>query len=347
MFAQFDEGGDNLSEAVKKIVIAACAVAVCAAAIVIIGTLPDGEHSATGFMMDTAVTARVTGKNAQQTAEGALEAVSDLERLISRTVDSSDVGRLNSKRTAELSPPTLEILEQSLEVCRRSGGAFDITLGSLSGLWDVNADNPVLPASAEVARLANAAGYEKIAINEGVVSLPQTVLLDFGAVGKGAACDKIKAYLQTTQTSRAVISVGGSILLYGKGDFTVGISSPERGGADYIATVKMSEGFVSTSGTYERYFDLDGVRYHHILSPETGYPIQNGLVSVTVIADNGLISDALSTACFVLGLEDGMRLAEEYGCEAVLVTADKSVYVTDALRGKTEIVDGSYSFAKA
>ena len=148
-----------------------------------------------------------------------------------------------------------------------------------------------------------------------------------------------------SDAKRAVVSIGGSILLYGEGGFSVGIASPKKGSADYIATIKTGSGFVSTSGTYERCFDYKGVRYHHILDPVTGYPVQNGLASVTIVSDSGVLSDALSTACFVLGIEEGKKLAEQYGCQAINVTDDKHIYTTDEIKPQINITDTAYTIA--
>ena len=125
----------------------------------------------------------------------------------------------------------------------------------------------------------------------------------------------------------------------------MGIASPEKGSSDYIATIATENGFISTSGTYERFFDYNGIRYHHILNPKTGYPVQNGLASVTIVSDSGILSDALSTACFVMGKEEGKKLAEKYGCQAVFVTDDKIIYTTDKIKKQLTVTDGSYTLA--
>ena len=156
--------------------------------------------------------------------------------------------------------------------------------------------------------------------------------------------DEIKGILDSSGIKEAVISAGGSILVYGSRDFTVGIKDPE-GGSGYIAVLTVPQSCVSTSGSYERFFEADGKRYHHILDPKTGYPADNGLISVTVISQSGILSDALSTACFVCGIEDGMALAEEYGCEAVFIDNNHRIYVTEGIRDSIEITDGAYGFA--
>ena len=183
-------------------------------------------------------------------------------------------------------------------------------------------------------------------LSENSVAFEDNFTVDFGAAGKGIALDEIKDYLETTKTKEAVISVGGSILLYGEKNFTVGIKDPEGNAGRHVAILNVGEGCVSTSGSYERFFEENGKRYHHILDPDSGYPAQSGVVSVTVVSESGILSDALSTACFVLGIEKGGALAAEYGCETVFIDENKKLYVSEGLKDKIEISDTSYSLAE-
>ena len=163
------------------------------------------------------------------------------------------------------------------------------------------------------------------------------MVLDLGAVGKGLACDDILAYLEgQAEVKAAVISVGGGILTYGeKPDgtaFRVAITDPFDTGAYCGYLTLTGNWFVSTSGDYERFVEVDGKRYHHILNPATGYPAESGVKSVTILSKNGMISDALSTACFVLGEEKGRLLAEKYGVEALFISEDGIISMTKGMR---------------
>lgn len=318
------------------------AAAVLFIAALIIFDVP--ESSETGFLMDTTVTVSVKGRGASPAAENAMKIISDLERrCISRTAEGSDISRVNASGRAEISAETEEILNSSLDICRKSGGALDIGLGALSGLWSVKTGNRP-PEAALVTPLAGEK-YTNIKCEGGFAEAGNGAVIDLGSVGKGAACDAVYKAFKNSKVKTAVLAVGGSIMLYGDRDFTIGIASPEKGSADYMAKLTLGECFVSTSGTYERYFDYGGVRYHHILDPKTGYPVQNGLVSVTVVADSGLLSDALSTACFVLGVEKGAELAKEYGCETVFITDSGEVLVSDGLKGKIELTDSRFTLS--
>ena len=173
--------------------------------------------------------------------------------------------------------------------------------------------------------------------------------LDLGAVGKGIACDVAKNYLkQQKEVSGAVIAVGGSILLYGsKADGTnwnVAVQNPRGKDGEAMGVLSLSGTTnVSTSGDYEKYFMQNGKRYHHILDPSTGYPAESSLISVTVVSDNGLLSDGLSTACFVLGKEKGQKLLETYGAEGIFIDQNKKVTVTKGLKDKFTILNEEYS----
>ena len=303
------------------------------------------EYTAEGFYMNTYVTAKVTGESSDATAKIILTNIETIENLcLSRTVEGSDIFNLNEKGSFQVSDLTLSVLKTALDVCDKSGGALDIGIADLVDLWNINQGAAQPPEEEKISSLKGNK-YSNISINGSSVTLDNGAKIDLGSVGKGAACDTVLTLLEMSGAKRAVVSIGGSILLYGDGDFTVGIASPEKGSADYIATINTQSGFVSTSGTYERFFDYNGVRYHHILDPETGYPVQNGLASVTIVSDSGVLSDALSTACFVLGIENGKKLAEQYGCQAIFVTDDKQIYSTDGIRNQIEITDNSYTMA--
>lgn len=172
--------------------------------------------------------------------------------------------------------------------------------------------------------------------------------LDLGAVGKGIACDVVQDYLKKQkEVSGAVIAVGGSILLYGSkadgSDWNVAVQNPRGQDGEAMGVLSLSGTTnVSTSGDYEKYFMQDGKRYHHILDPSTGYPADSGLISVTIVSDNGLLSDGLSTACFVLGKEKGEKLLETYGAEGVFIDQNKKVTVTKGLKDKFTILNKEY-----
>ena len=271
------------------------------------------------------------------------------QKSLSWRADGSEVAEINANagktEGVSLSEEMLADLQQIWEVSEKSEGALDVTVGHVTGLWDLDTwatgekENPEgfqVPDEMDLKKALTNTGYEKVILEGEKIYLPEGMSLDLGAVGKGIACDRIGRYLaEQEEIQGAVISVGGSIMTYGSkpdgGSWNVAIVHPREEGS-YLGTLTLQgEWYVSTSGDYERYVEKDGVRYHHILEPRTGYPVNNNVCSVTILSDSGLLSDALSTACFVLGVEEGRKLAEEFGAEALFVTKELEIFMTDGM----------------
>ena len=293
------------------------------------------------FAMDTIVSISITGKNADECAAEVEKCVVELDNVLSRHKPTSEISLINKTKSGSLSGETTEYFRLLLDVSKKSGGAFDITLGAVSDLWGFGSD-PSVPDETALAEALAESGYENLSLSGNNITL-QSGVVDFGAAGKGIALDKIRTVLDNAKAKEAVISVGGSVLIYGKSNAKVGIRDPYGNAGRSIATLTVSDSCISTSGSYERYFEEQGNRYHHILDPKTGCPVENELISVTVVSKSGAVSDALSTACFVLDIENGAKLAEEYGCEVIFITKDKTVYASDNIIQKLEITDNTYT----
>lgn len=277
--------------------------------------------------MDTVVTEKIYGKNTSVFIAPVFNIVTGLDETISRFNEESAVYNLNTKgETSDKS--VLQIIDGVKTVSDDADGAFDITVGGLSDLWSIGKEGERIPKEKEISDALESIDYKKIRIENGTVYYEDGII-DLGAVGKGFACDLIKAYLSSENVKGAVVSVGGSILAYGdyndKGDkWSIAIRHP-RSESEFLGVIRLDEGFVSTSGDYERYFEKDGKRYHHIFDARTGMPASSGLISVTVVADSGLLSDALSTACFIVGEEKGKALIEKYGASAIFVDEEMNI----------------------
>ena len=273
--------------------------------------------------------------------------LADREReLLSWRLETSEISRINdtagSPEGVVVSERFSPILSECLALSEKSEGAFDITIGGVTRLWNLdvwaaseNQDAFVVPEEAAIRAALENCGSGKLHWEEekSLLYLPEKMSLDLGAVGKGIALDGLLEKLQANKkVGGAVISVGGSVLVYGEkpdgSSFRIGIVNPFQP-SEYLGTLELKGGWcVSTSGDYERYVEKDGKRYHHIINPDTGYPAESGLCSVTVLSGSGFLSDALSTACFVLGSEKGKVLAESYGAEAVFVEKDGRISMT-------------------
>lgn len=325
----------------KKILIALAVVAAVAAAAIFFAS--SNKVKREFFAMDTFVSAKVKGFAAKDAAGGISTLVRELDsKQLSRYTSGSEISRINSEAETVLSDEVRDYITELLEVGKMSGGKFDIALGAVSDLWSFN-DSPRVPSTDELTEALSRSGSDKLSLSGNTLTRADGCIVDLGSAGKGIALDKVKSYLSDKKISSAVVSVGGSVLLYGKGSFNVGVRDPWGEAGRSVMTVRLGAGCVSTSGSYERCFEQGGKRYHHILDPDTGLPVENGLVSVTVISDSGLLSDALSTACFVLGAEGGAKLAAKYGCEAIFITEDKKVICTDGIKPNVTVLADGYT----
>lgn len=268
--------------------------------------------------------------------------------LLSWRESDSEIAKINASAGTEQgyevqSSELWSELQMIWEVSEKSGGTLDVTVGRVTGAWNIDEGATLdeelfqIPEKEELEALLQNVGYQKVLIEEGRVVLPSQMSLDLGAVGKGIVCDKIGEYLNTQDTvTGAVITVGGSVVTYGTkpdgGTWNIAIVHPRKEGA-YLGQISLrGEYYIATSGDYERYVERDGIRYHHIMNPLTGYPADSGVCSVTIVSDSGLLSDALSTACFVLGVQEGIKLVEEFGAEALFVTRDMEIIMTEGMQ---------------
>ena len=350
------------------------------------------EYSKTDFVMSTVLSEKIYGT--KDVTQDIKEELDKLEKdQLSWREDHSVVSKINADAQkgikTKLDSDMTSWVEDSLELAKRSNGAFDPTIGRLTRLWNIEGDNPKVPSKQEIKNTLEDTGYTKIHLekvesqntantkknvdkdikdntaknketsedtskntntNESVSSIyiGDKCTLDLGAVGKGIACDVVQDYLKKQkEVSGTVIAVGGSILLYGSkadgSDWNVAVQNPRGQDGEAMGVLSLSGTTnVSTSGDYEKYFMQDGKRYHHILDPSTGYPADSGLISVTIVSDSGLLSDGLSTACFVLGKEKGEKLLETYGAEGVFIDQNKKVTVTKGLKDKFTILNKEY-----
>ncbi len=289
----------------------------------------------------------VQRENSEITLNEIMELLDSLEKdTLSWREETSEVYSINSSSEHTgyvLSEKMRQYLEIIRDVWMQSNGAFDVTVGEVTGLWGIDewqqkevCDYFQLPAVEELQAALKNSGFEKIKIEGKQIYMPAHIQLDLGAVGKGIACDEVRTLLSENESvTAAVISIGGSVLTYGEkpdgSSWKVAIQHPRIEGETIAVLQLKGDWSISTSGDYERYVEKDGKRYHHIIDPKTGYPADSGLISVTIVSESGILSDALSTACFVLGKDAGLELAEEYGVQVYMVDKDLNVYMTEGM----------------
>lgn len=301
------------------------------------------------FAMGTSVTIKLYGVEDEEAYAGDIVTrINDIsDNLISWRVEKSQLYDLNNNyKTGEkfaISDELNEILSMSYKICKDSDGALDITIRPLANLWgieDATADTFSIPDFQDIVDMVPEIGYENITLtNGGVILNKDDMLLDFGATGKGYALDVIREEYIKDKVDGAIITIGGSVLVYGEKyngkDWNIGIRDPFGEEGDMIGYLSFASGTnmcISTSGDYEKYIEKDGIKYHHIFDRVTGYPASAGLASVTVVCENGLASDGLSTACFVMGYDSSLPLLEKYKAEAVFVLTSGEIIVTDGLK---------------
>ena len=343
------------------------------------GCMSNGQNAAanqgvskTGFYLDTICTVTIYG---MEDADGRLAAMSaeelekecyliitdafkictKYENMLSKTIETSDIARINDAggKAVTVSKETIEVLKKGMGFGELSGGAFDITIGKVTDLWDFHDgeetghEGGIVPEEENLKEAVAHVNYKNIVIDGQKVRLtdPETEI-NLGGIAKGYIADKVAEYLESRGVVSAIVDLGGNIVAVGAKtaclvtasedvtstekteEFNVGIRNPLSDKGELLGVVPCKDKTVVTSGTYERYFEKDGVRYHHILDVKTGYPVETDVLSVTIIADRGKSADCdgLSTTCLVLGIDKGMELVKSLdGFEAVFVDVEGNV----------------------
>ncbi len=315
------------------------ALTLCLALVLLAGCAPAPAQAApeaerTFFAMDTVMTLRLYQGGSGETLERAEDRVREFEALWSVTDENSEIRALNRDGRARLSQPTADLLERALGLCARTDGALDISVYPVLRTWGFTTGTYSVPNDETIAALLPLVDYGQIRLEGSDAALPPGMEIDLGSVAKGYTGSALAALLRKDGVTSALLDLGGSIQAVGaKPDgspWRVGVRDPEGEGS--VGVVSVTDQAVVTSGGYERYFQEGGASYWHILDPETGKPARSGLVSVTVVGDDGAVCDALSTALFVMGLDDALEHWRQYqDFEAVFVSEDGSVTITAGL----------------
>lgn len=296
-------------------------------------------YSTDFFAMDTFMSVKVLGSDGESLAQQCESEINALESVLSRTREDTDIAKLNAADGAPvtLSDEGAKLLSTALDLSAATNGAYDPTVAPLTDLWGIGTDNARVPAQSEIDEALTHVGYQNVKLlGNNQVQLLNGAQVDLGGIGKGYAGDIVHemAESDTSDQWHVLARLSGNIEMYGgktadsgTDNWNIGIADPDDN-TDSIAVVSLRDGSVVTSGDYERFFEKDGKRYHHIFDPATGYPADSGLRGVTVIDSCSTKADALTTALFVMGLDKGMKFCEENEIAAVFITSDKQVYTT-------------------
>lgn len=293
--------------------------------------------------LDTLIEIRIYDSTDRDLLHHCFDIIAEYEDKLSRTLEGTEIYRLNEEGSVEMSDDVLALLQVGLYYSELSAGAFDITVEPISSQWDFKAEVPKLPDEGVLTEAVKHVDYTKLSVDGNQVTLadPQSGV-DLGAIAKGYVADRVKEYLVSEGVGSAIINLGGNILCVGKkpdgSAFNVGLQYPFRARDEVIAVVAIDGFSVVTSGVDQRNFTIDDVFYHHILNPDTGYPYENGLLSVTIISENSVDGDALSTTCFALGLEKGIELIDSIdGIYAAFITEDYEVHYSEGFQEHIEV----------
>lgn len=339
------------------------------------GNITDADTSTTGnqpisissIKLNTAVQITIYDSQDKALLDDCLALCDRYELIFSRTNENSELYKLNHRKdtsdkdpnadeqtipypisgtadTWHISEDLAALLSEGLDITRESDGAFDIAIAPLTSLWDFTAEDPKAPDDAAIQKALPLCSSDGVTIDGQDITLPSDdIQFDVGAIAKGYIADRMKDLLVKKGVKSAIINLGGNVLCIGsKPDgtpFKIGIQKPFADRNETEAVMDITGKSVVSSGIYERCFKQNGKLYHHILNPKTGYPYDNSLISVTIISDQSVDGDALSTTCFALGLEDGLKFAEKKGVQAVFITEDYELHYTDGFQDEINVTD--------
>lgn len=312
--------------------------------------------SRTELLMGTVVTVSLYDSNNEEILNKVFDKVKELESILSINENGTLVDNINDK--AGISPVkvddyTYTVVKKGIEYSKLSNGLFDISVGPIVKLWSIGLPEAKVPTQEEINEKLPLIGYSDIELNdadETIFLKREGMMIDLGGIAKGYTADVISELLTEEGVESAIINLGGNIFAHGKkpngSDWRIGIQDPftERGGI--IGTITTNNKSVVTSGIYERYIEKDGIKYHHILSPKTGYPYENEISGITIVSDKSIDGDALSTSVFAMGVEEGMKFVNTIdGIDAIFITKDNKVYITDGLRDIFTLSNSDFSLA--
>lgn len=322
----------------KKIVPAICILVLFLTGCAGVGKTGTKEFKTSFFAMDTYISLTAYGENGDTALEDAKSKMEELEALWSATDENSEIYALNSSggKTAAVSNETRDLLEFALSMADETEGALDPTIYPVLLAWGFTTGENRIPEENELQALLQDVGYERIKIEGNEVTVPEGMKLDMGAVGKGYTGDVLTGILKEAGVTSALLDLGGNVQVIGtKPDgsrWRLGLRNPFDA-EGYLGVLEIADAAVVTSGSYERYFiGDDGKRYGHIIDPATGYPAESGLASVTIVAKEGKLCDALSTSLFIMGREKAEGYWREHGdFEMILITDEGELYITEGI----------------
>lgn len=343
----------NMQHSAASVIKIMIAVILAVSAIITQTGCGNKEVSQTEFCLDTMCTITVYGMpedEADVILEEAFSKIRSYEELMSRTVEDSDVYNINHSggSPVEVSADTAEVIKQGIYMGEISEGKFDITIGGVTELWNFTGDDPKVPDGSDIEAALAHVDYRNIVVEGNTVTLEDPeARIDLGGIAKGYIADRISRLLSEKGVESAIVNLGGNVVaLGGKPDgsmWNIGIERPYSDTTEVIGSLEVKNATLVTSGIYERKFLQDGVLYHHVLDPDTGYPAETDLESVTITAaeGNSAFCDGLSTVCLIMGNKEAQELVEELsakyedmGLKAAFIDKNNDIVQTDGMELK-------------
>lgn len=350
----------------RKVVWIGCAVIALSIVLYLAGFAPEsreepedygGFRSGITYAMNTVIEQKWYEESADTVYTGMETKIREIESVLSLHLSQSEIAAINENagvQPVEVSQPTFDLLQRAKELSEQSDGAFDITIAPVVELWGITSDHPHVPTDEELAQAMALMGLEDLVLDEEACTAYLTrpgMAIDLGGIAKGWTADQLREYARELGAERGYVSLGGNLMIIGErpdGDpFKFGLRDPQGDASTYLGTVTLEDGCtMATTGGYERYFEEDGIRYHHVLDPRTGYPADSDLLSVAVISKDGTLADYLSTTLFVQGLEAAKAAAGSEDYALVMVDQENNVWISGSLRGNFEPheTDADYTY---
>ena len=269
----------------------------------------------------------------------------------------SEINAINENagiKPVQVSDDVYQLVEAAKAHSQLAEGKFDMSVGPLTKLWHIGFPDARKPDQSEIDAILPLIDYEAVILdeeNQTIYLTEKDMILDLGAIAKGFITDEVVTLLEENDVTTAIIDLGGNIFVlrnHPSGDaWTVGIQDPNSTRGATVGKVKRSNKSIVTSGIYERYLEVDGEKYHHLLDPDTGYPFENDLAGISIISDSSTDADALSTIAFAKGMEEGRQFIQERtDAEAIFITHDNKVFITKGLEGKFELTNEQYEMGE-
>ena len=306
------------------------------------------------IVLGTICTVNLFEHGTQELYAEIFDTLQKVENLMSANTTTSEIACANKNAglgEVVISKPTYDVLKIALEYSEKTNGAFNLAIGPLVKIWGIGTADAKIPTKEEIQVAKELCNWQNIVLSEKndsyFVFLEKAGMsLDLGGVAKGYAADQINVILKSRGIDKAMIDLGGNIFAYGEKEINtpwrIGIKNPFDSTGEPIIALSIKNESVVTSGVYERFFEQDGIRYHHLINSATGFPSNNGLMSVTIVHEYSTVADILSTAVFILGKDDGMNLLENMGIQGFCIASNKEIYATNTIVRNLEIINKDF-----